>query len=209
MAQNKSYSLDDLSNVTGFDKRAIRNFIEKGLLRGPDSMGRYARYSEAHLSRLLAIKWMRDNQGMNTQKIRTYLLTMSQDELDIIVAKATSSGIDNSEIKSTALDYIRSISPPKTVFEKQDYVSDLKVYGSTPVDLLLKELSRICNNAPVRKQSKSETWHRISITPDVELSVRGIDDEEQLARMKRVCDYLREILLGGYEDGTRERSIHR
>ena len=207
MAQNNSYSLDDLSNLTGFDRRAIRNFIEKGLLRGSDSMGRYARYSEDHLSRLLAIKWMRDDQGMSTGRIRASLLTMSKDELDLIVAKASSTGIDSSEHKSSALDYIKSISQPQSAFEKQEYVSNLKVSGITPLDLLLRELSRICNNVPVRKQSRADSWHRISITPDLELSVRGIHDDEQLARITRICDYLREILLGGYEDGERERSI--
>ena len=200
MAPQKTYSLDDLSNLTGYDKRAIRNFIEKGLLRGPDSMGRYARYSESHLSRLLAIKWLRENQGMSTGKVRTSLLTMSQEEIDIIVAKVNSVDKTTDKPKSSALDYLESISLQTGSSSNVESFTDYDTLGTTPLDLLQQKLSRILKNTPVRKQSKEESWLRISITPDIELSVRGFHSEEEIARIKRICDYLREILLGGFED---------
>ena len=59
-----SYSLEDLSAKTGFEVRVIRSFIEQGLLRGPSSLGRYARYSDWHLVRLLAIKALKDRRGL-------------------------------------------------------------------------------------------------------------------------------------------------
>ena len=202
MAPQKTYSLDDLSNLTGYDKRTIRNFIEKGLLRGPDSMGRYARYSESHLSRLYAIKWLRENQGMSTGKVRTSLLTMSQQELDVIVAKVNSVDKTSVNPETSALDYLKSISYQTGVSDAAELPAGLDAGGTTPLDILQKELSRVLKNAPVRKQSKEESWLKISITPDIELSVRGIHSEEEIARIKRICDYLREILLGGFGDDT-------
>ncbi|HMO23457.1 MAG TPA: helix-turn-helix domain-containing protein, partial [Candidatus Melainabacteria bacterium] len=61
-----SYSIEELSEMTGFDRRTIRSFIEQGLMRGPDKMGRYAQYSQDHLVRLLAIKNMKEMDGFST-----------------------------------------------------------------------------------------------------------------------------------------------
>ena len=65
-----SYSLEDLAAETGFDIRVIRSFIEQGLLRGPSSLGRYARYSDWHLIRLLAIKALKEQRGHTHSDIR-------------------------------------------------------------------------------------------------------------------------------------------
>jgi hypothetical protein len=51
-----------------------------------------------------------------------------------------------------------------------------------------------------RQQPASETWIRFQITPDVELSVRGIQTDQQMARMKSVANNLRDILIGGQNE---------
>ncbi len=330
------YSLEDLSEISGYDRRAIRSFIEQGLMRGANSMGRYANYSNYHLNRLLAIKVMKEEKGLPLSSIRTALVTMSEDDLIALIARnsamhfdlpvvnagaephqtasrgqSDSSNIDfeptfshlddlksglkaasnpdvNTEEEessseenaddrvsskrrsisgrtksrkstqvSTALDYIKALQSgsgipanSSSVIESgaqsaparpQDMVilnrnaemrhflkgpahqppplpgesrnaqawgepvadkpraaapTESTVTGQTPIDLLLQELSRIHEKRPVRRQAKGDVWYRIAITPDIELSVRGIDDDEQLARLERVADYLREILLG-------------
>ncbi len=202
MEDTNSYSLEELAALSGFDRRVIRSFIEQGLLRGPESMGRYARYSSSHLTRLLAIKNLREQQGLTLGAIRTALVTMSEDELSVVANKNAAM----QQPDSSALDYIRSIqaSPPIPVAQQQSPESEpsdnYDKKGRTPIDLLLWELSKINVDKNVRRQAKSARWHRIAITPDIELSIRAIDDSAQLANFERIADHLREILLGGHYD---------
>lgn len=176
-------------------------------------MGRYARYSSSHLTRLQAIKTLREQQGLTLGAIRTALVTMSEDELNVVASKNTASQAPD----SSALDYIRSIQaspvmPPAhpsgelNSFERSENSSPIgssdnfDKKGRTPIDLLLWELSKMHADKNVRRQAKSARWHRIAITPDIELSIRGIDDAAQIANFERIADHLREILLGGHYD---------
>ena len=49
----RKYTLKELESRTGFGSRTIRNYIDKGLLPGAYSRGRYASYGQEHLDRLL------------------------------------------------------------------------------------------------------------------------------------------------------------
>src|SRR5262249_47046262 len=74
---------------------------------------------------------------------------------------------------------------------------ETQLSGATPIDQLLQELSVLTQGLRVRRQAKGETWYRIAITPDIEIAIRGIDDPEQLNRLERIADHLREMLLRG------------
>lgn len=237
------YTLDELSAQTGFDRRVIRSFIEQGLMRGPDSLGRYARYTQAHLLRLLAIKELKENKGMQVAEIRQALMVMSEAELRSLTGQGKPSAVQaaDSEAASakSALEYIRTINykideaeleshqkvdlsalfqfqlgppneqpdivrvvaavdpPPKQAVSQSRVESYHHAAGATPIEQLVRELEKIVDPTRIRKQAKSESWHRITITPDLELSVRGINTADQLARLERIADCLREILMGG------------
>jgi len=192
-----SYSIEELSEMTGFDRRTIRSFIEQGLMRGPDKMGRYAQYSQDHLVRLLAIKNMKEMDGFSTGVIRTRLLTMSQDEVGQV---AVSSDENFSSSTTSATDYLKSIrggsaAPPVSAVEETP-PEDKKGTSRNAIELLLLEFSNLSKGRSVRNKASAETWHRISVTPDVEISVRGLEDETDIARLTRIADHLREFILG-------------
>lgn len=192
-----SYSIEELSEMTGFDRRTIRSFIEQGLMRGPDKMGRYAQYSQDHLVRLLAIKNMKEMDGFSTGVIRTRLLTMSQDEVGQV---AVSSDENFSSSTTSATDYLKSIrggsaTPPVSAVEETP-TEDKKGTSRNAIELLLLEFSNLSKGRSVRNKASAETWHRISVTPDVEISVRGLEDETDIARLTRIADHLREFILG-------------
>jgi len=281
-----TFSLEELSQESGLDTRVIRSFIEQGLMRGPTSLGRYARYSRQHLERLQAIKILKERQGLRLSEVRQQLLLMSDAE---IAALAETGSRDSNFVDSSALDYILSQSqqfesgqteaiapPPNEPVQNfwrnggdsaQIQPSSLKNEGhplsiadaiasrlgfkakaleteaqdrqiddchdpsgavdvfadvapnivphgnqardldneqritkdrlSTPVDRLVVGLQHQLGQKTARRQSKREVWHRIQVTPDIELSVRGIQDEQHLAQLERVADYLRELLTGG------------
>ena len=192
-----SYSIEELSEMTGFDRRTIRSFIEQGLMRGPDKMGRYAQYSQDHLVRLLAIKNMKEMDGFSTGGIRTRLLTMSQDEVGQV---AVSSDENFSSSTTSATDYLKSIrggsaAPPVSAVEETP-PEDKKGTSRNAIELLLLEFSNLSKGRSVRNKASAETWHRISVTPDVEISVRGLEDGTDIARLTRIADHLREFILG-------------
>jgi DNA-binding transcriptional MerR regulator len=280
--EKTSYSLDELSQESGIDTRVIRSFIENGLLRGPSTLGRYARYSQQHLDRLIAIKVMKEKQSLRLTEVRQQLLAMS----DVEIAALAETGVPDKKSlpKDSALDYIRaqcdkfliseaepvppsqdSSSPDDDAFFDEDRIDAIfsaidpcptvdredesstteskapptlaemikqkmgfarrksedgskaeeqtrKSEGSSssfsendrsvqsvtlsPIDRVIDGLQQVAGERSVRRQSKKETWHRIPITPDIELTVRGMN-EEQLARLERVADYLRDLLTGG------------
>lgn len=246
-SDSSSYSIDDLASETGFDRRVIRSFIEQGLLRGPDTMGRYARYSQSHLNRLLAIKALKNAQGMPINEVRRALLSMSQHDIQALAVSSIAENIiypppptvskvdDAAEPPASALEYIRSIEQQESERKLANSSARAFVPGTLAANVLLKiEQSKLANNIPEpvvrppqqqivpsaepqvtplerlllnltalagttkpRRQAKGETWHRIPVTPDIELSVRGNMTEDELHTLERIADCLREILMGG------------
>jgi DNA-binding transcriptional MerR regulator len=199
----QSYSLEDLSDKTGFEVRVIRSFIEQGLLRGPSSLGRYARYSDWHLVRLLAIKALKERRGFKHSDIRQTLLCMSESEI-LALAETASSGTGTT--RSSALDYIQSLNPQTFETQKVDEVAhQANLLFQSPGQQAPPQIEQSDSKQQIAYQSErqlpaSEPWHRFQITPDVELSVRGIQSEKQMARMKSIANSLREFLIGGQNE---------
>lgn len=74
-----TYSLDELATLVELPRRTVRYYIQIGLVPPPEGVARGARYQQAHLERLLAIrKWQR--AGLSLERIRE-LLEAPGDEL--------------------------------------------------------------------------------------------------------------------------------
>ncbi len=69
--------------------------------------------------------------------------------------------------------------------------------GRTPFEELLGVLGDALGPRTVSRSVRSETWHRVPITPDIELSVRGELDTDKLALLQRIGDHLRHLLMKG------------
>lgn len=52
----KTFSIDELQDLTQVPRRTIRYYIEYGLLEGPEGETRAARYTQQHLETLLKIR---------------------------------------------------------------------------------------------------------------------------------------------------------
>jgi DNA-binding transcriptional MerR regulator len=183
----ETWTLEELAQKVGENPRTIRSWIAQGLLLGPDQRGRYARYSSAHLQRVLEIQRLK--QAMPLDRVRQVL-----------------SGVSSPE---SALSYIRSLSgasevPATPSPEPTPHRSTNALPGPAApeetLDRLVRELRRLVLHRPVARTSRAEAWVRIPITPDLELGLRGTPSEEQLRRFERVADHLRDILLGGLEN---------
>ena len=85
------HTLSDLSEITGEPIRRIRSYIQQDLLPRPTTAGRNASYPDRSLNRLLAIKHLRDIEGLSVDEVRQTLASLGEQEISDI-AKASSDG---------------------------------------------------------------------------------------------------------------------
>ena len=76
----QEYTIESLAKLVGLQRRTIRNYITQGLLRGPESLGRNARYTDYHLKRLKLIKQMKLVLNLSLSEIRRLLNTVGANE---------------------------------------------------------------------------------------------------------------------------------
>jgi DNA-binding transcriptional MerR regulator len=186
-------SLADLAAASGLEPRTIRSWVAQGLLPPPLNRGPAARYPADTLTRLLAIRTMRDALGMSLQDIRKELLVASPEQIDAHAARAAT----------------LAKPPPKTdAASALEYIATLRAGGPKPAPSMLLPPppatrgfealeQRLGQGRPeAARKARAEEWLRIPITPDVDLTVRGPLDAEQRTRLERCADLIRDILLG-------------
>ena len=72
IVQKKQYTIQDLSELTGYSRRTIRFYIQEGLLHPPSGRGRGGYYYDSHLNKLSQIKSLQD-QGLKLESIAEIL----------------------------------------------------------------------------------------------------------------------------------------
>ncbi len=65
----KSYTIDQLSELSGYSRRTIRYYVQQGLLEPPAGRGRGGFYYDSHLQRLREIR-ARQEQGIKLSAIQ-------------------------------------------------------------------------------------------------------------------------------------------
>ena len=118
---NDELTLEDLVNISGLPLRTVRFYIQEGLLPGPDSRGKNARYTEGHLERLEWIQRLKEHHRP-LREIRILLNNMTpreikalldgQEKMQEYLSNFNVKGedaIDHLPVGNSALDYIRSV----------------------------------------------------------------------------------------------------
>ena len=219
------YSLEELAKRVGIQPRTIRSYINQGLLRGPDSLGRNARYSEYHRKRLMVIKRLKDELRLPLSEIRR-LINMAGPDEDIHLQAIPHPGQDDPgaeekiEIHSSPLDYPESAAEADggedqdddEAMSALDYVRQRKAMatggvpsflarrpqpsGDGPIEELLEQLRDLLGQSTVVRKTRGEEWVHLEVTPDIQIQVRGHLSPEQLAGFEELADMMRHILLG-------------
>ena len=70
------------------------------------------------------------------------------------------------------------------------------------IERLILQLETILG-APAPRRSRGAIWTRISITPDLELSVRGDLEPRERILFEQLADQFRTILIGGTKNDER------
>jgi DNA-binding transcriptional MerR regulator len=68
----KKYTIEDLSNLTGFSRRTIRFYVQKNIIEPPSGRGKGGFYYDSHLSNLLEIRLLQE-QKLNLNSIKNIL----------------------------------------------------------------------------------------------------------------------------------------
>jgi DNA-binding transcriptional MerR regulator len=68
----KKYTIEDLSELTGFSRRTIRFYIQENIIDPPAGRGRGGFYFDSHLNALIKIKELQD-KGLNLEAIKNIL----------------------------------------------------------------------------------------------------------------------------------------
>lgn len=200
--------LSELAHTSGVSRHTIRSYIARQLLPGPRSRGRNARYGPEHLERLQAIRVLREERGLGLDAIRLLLATLNESEIRAVAsgqpADLPASGHSTGPNADSALAYLEALAagtepPALSAAAPWPPVSSPT---PAPADALVRRLRGGNEARPVPREARAEAWARINITPDVELLVRGSQDEAQVRQLERLADYLRHLLRGGRHEET-------
>lgn len=194
----EEFTLEDLENMSGLTMRTLRYYIQEGLLPGPDTRGKYARYSQSHLDTIRFIERLK-LLNMPLKQIRHLLETMSSEDIERIIQsepvkdliKSSPSFLDkeekgkkNEEKRSSALDYIHSLESPQEKYYFKESIKN-NYLPPAPAQIPAPGLATTEN-----KQAKDgETWQRIQLADGLELQVRQPISKEK----ERIVNELIEI----------------
>ena len=216
-------SLARLAELVGMRPRTVRSYIERGLLPGPATAGRYASYGPHHLARLKAIRVLREIDGLSLEETRRRLVALDEAEVERIASRLddwrerpeASLAVDLAKVRDagapagTEADRGRPASgePPRLASFRLDEepgpASAAPVARPTSLSARERESPPRASRDPgitpedrVPRRSRAEPMMRIEVTPDIDLVVRGVRDDHQLRRLERIADYVRNALLG-------------
>ena len=214
---SSQYTLEELAQLLRINPRTIRSYIQQGLLRGPDSMGRNARYSDYHVKRLKVIRQLKDDHNLPLSQIRQLVTMAAPDEdlqIQLVPVRAPEEEtmqsmpepleMEQASEPSSALDYIRSRraggrggEPLMEAAFSPAEKSEIMPRQERPIEALLAKLRDQAGlGSSVPRRSRGQEWVRLEVTPDIELHLRGPLYGEQLKDFERLADLMRHILLG-------------
>ena len=218
---SSEYTLEELAQMLRINPRTIRSYIQQGLLRGPDSMGRNARYSDYHVKRLQTIRQLKDDHNLPLSEIRRLVTMAAPDEdiqIQLVPIRSSEEEVIENPVedlkeeeseRSSALDYVRARRAAGRGRSKREHApsesremhrsaeeSGASSPSESPIETLLAKLRDQAGLGNVPRRAQGQEWVRLEVTPDIEIHLRGQLYGEQLKDFERLADLMRHILLG-------------
>lgn len=76
---NNTYTINELSELTGLSRRTIRYYIQMGLISSPAGRGRGGFYNDSHVNSLLRIKELQESGASLSTIAESLKIKMSED----------------------------------------------------------------------------------------------------------------------------------
>jgi len=206
----KEWTLEDLATISGLTLRTLRFYMQEGLLQGPDTHGKNARYSQQHVDQLELIQRLK-NLRLPLQEIRQLINTMTPEEVskirhyqDILHSALQQPGMIVKEINSSygtdssALDYIHTL--------EQDWSNLQKISNSPGKKQRIQPShapspSGVSNEISDPTSSPQETWNKIIIDDGLELHIRQPQGLDKQAKIARLVEYGRNLIMDRSKKG--------
>lgn len=222
---NNDLSLEELSDRTGVEARTLRSWVSEGLLSPPFKPGRGARYPASNADRALAVRALKDLHGLSLSEIGRRFMMATEDQirewaleagptsassgsardyLRRIQAQSVAEGPPQRSMDFLQKKFASSASErrsPKSGFNKPSMPSyrmprsDERQAELASIEQLILQLEKVLE-APAPRRSRWAVWTRISVTPDLELSVRGDLEPRERVLFEQLADQFRAILTG-------------
>ena len=209
----QEYTISELAKLAGVTPRTIRYYVAQGLLPAPTQPGPAARYTEAHLGLLRAIKKLQAAH-LPLAEIRGQLGRMPEEEIDAL--RAPPGGLASDDASAgTALDYIRQVLSPARVVGKPptlkrhfaiplapQAVSSAATPGSPPAPTAptvppaptAPTVPTVPPAQPATMPATTSQWERVSLHPDIELHVRRPLTRQLNKRVEQLIQIARSLL---------------
>lgn len=98
--KQKRYTIQELSELTGFSRRTIRYYIQEGLLKPPAGRGRGGYYYDSHLNALSKIRQLQ-NQGLKLATISSILKEAVTETLEKVIVPSRDMAWDGDDVDET------------------------------------------------------------------------------------------------------------
>lgn len=217
--------LEELSERTGVEPRTLRSWVSEGLLAPPFKPGRGARYPAGNADRALAVRALKDLHGLSLSEIGHRFLLATDDQIREWALEAGPTSVPRGSAREY-LNQVRARSASPEAAQRSESVpwgtvSSPSLVGSSSeprtgrlpsrsrrasrtearqeelasIERLILQLEGVLD-APAPRRSRGTIWTRISITPDLEISVRGDLDPRERVLFEQLADQFRAIITG-------------
>ncbi|MFZ9856912.1 MAG: MerR family transcriptional regulator [Roseiflexaceae bacterium] len=199
-------TINELSKMAQVTVRTIRFYTDEGVLDEPAGRDRFARYTLRHFLQLSAAKHLKDRY-LPLRVIRDQMASLSDQELERLAGPVPVevanrfAEVDSADVVSThalaaveVSDKVQSVnasqfsrSAPMAMMSNALFdTDDVAMAYSTPDSFLRKTDDAV--RRPVA--SVGDVWHRIVISPSMELHVRE-DAMHEAGEIRRILASLR------------------
>ena len=218
-------TLEQLSELTGVETRTLRSWVSEGLLAPPFTHGRGARYPSTNVDRALAVQALKNSHRLSLSEIGRRFMMVTESQIRqwaIEAGQTTASGgtareyirriSKPSEIEGDpdqSMDLFTT-KPRSGGHERRSYGpyfskpsgksaqqgrSDARKPDLASIERLILQLEEVLEG-PAQRRSRGTVWTRISVTPDLEISVRGDLEPGERFLFEQLADHFRAILTG-------------
>lgn len=179
MGEQSSYSLDELVERTGYDRRTIAYYVQQGLLPRVGRRGRRTRYAQSFLDRLLYIKRVRELQdtgimpAVTLAEIREAFVSHSADRIHKVAIGERKPEWGGEAISEQTARLIGPGDRAERALQRAgsaDTTQVKKLFLSLEQRAVEGHKSQISNGA--------ERWTQVPITENINLAVKGIRDSD-------------------------------
>jgi len=205
MGLQKSYSLDQLTKLTGYDRRTISYYVQQGVLPRVGRRGPRTRYSQKFLDRLLYIKRVRDLQdtgmmrNVSLAEFRSAFETTPEERISAVASGTEEPSWseqfrDSGEWEKVAAA-TQKLSPLKRdTISNEDPVGTLEFTDYSSLKNLLIDLEqRVVARQTGQHNATIERWTQVPITDNIRLAVKSVSDED-LGLVTAVANSIKDLV---------------